>query len=722
MNYLSLLLLICGFTTLHAQNQSAQGRVEWNALAQVARTFRTTGKIDAQSLEKFPVYAIHSEWYVSLYGKTVPNANWTFLKEQGVLVGATAGEITTIKVPLAQFPTIDLSSVYSYVEIPAKAFPHLAKAVVDTRADSVQHGWNLPEAFTGRDVLIGITDWGFDYTHPMFYDTLLQSSRVFAAWDQYKQSGSSPVNYNYGVEYDSPMELSAAGSDTANIYSYHTHGSHVAGITGGSGAGLPYRGFAFEAQFLFTTFLIDASSVIDAFSWMKEKADAEGKRLVINMSWGLYYMGTLDGNSLLSEAIEALAAEGVVFVSSAGNNGDVNHHIKKQFNNDAFSSHINFYPYSANPFMWGQSITMWGEQAHAFSAGIEVYNTSSLLVSSPLYNTATISNYIDSMLITGTDTIFFNLSADAAHPLNGRPTMRLRVKNTNTALKVVLKSSAANGTVHYWNVTELTTGVGNWGMPFQSFGANGLAGDALYSIGEPACSPDVISVAAYSSGTYNSQGNFVGGAMAGFTSSGPLYNEEMKPDIAAPGVNVISSISSFTDAAYTPFASVSFNGRDYDFARFSGTSMSSPCVAGIVALILDASPSLSPAQVKNILKTTRRLDSYTGQIDAPGHTRWGMGKVNAYQAVVLALNTVSLEELSKDNWLIVYPNPASGEIQLLTPENQAVSDVFVISLDGRRTAVDASANSIDCSQLTTGTYFIEATVAGKLIRTKFVKL
>jgi len=196
----------------------------------------------------------------------------------------------------------------------------------------------------------------------------------------------------------------------------------------------------------------------------------------------------------------------------------------------------------------------------------------------------------------------------------------------------------------------------------------------------------------------------------------------MKPDIAAPGVNVISSISSFTDADYTPFTTVTFNGRDYDFARFSGTSMSSPCVAGIVALILDANPTLSPAQVKNILKTTARLDTYTGTITAPGHPRWGMGKVNAYQAVVLALSTVSIEELENNNWMAVYPNPASGNIQLLLPDNAAVSNVAVISADGRRTGLPVNDNTIDCSGLTGGTYFIEAQLSGKILRTKFVKL
>src|SRR3990167_6193908 len=111
----------------------------------------------------------------------------------------------------------------------------------------------------------------------------------------------------------------------------------------------------------------------------------------------------------------------------------------------------------------------------------------------------------------------------------------------------------------------------------------------------------------------------------------------MKPDISAPGVSVASSISSFTDAAYSQIATTNFNGTDYDFARFSGTSMASPCGTGIVALMLDANQFLSSAQVKSFIKSTARLDQHTGVITAPGHTRWGMGKINAYKAVIFPI-------------------------------------------------------------------------------------
>ncbi|MFM7662066.1 MAG: S8 family serine peptidase, partial [Bacteroidota bacterium] len=145
--------------------------------------------------------------------------------------------------------TNDFTGVY--VELSQKNQPTLEKALKDTRADSVHLGIGLPEGYTGKDVYIGVTDWGFDYTSPMFYDTALQETRIVAAWDQFKLSGPAPVGFVYGTEYNTPSSLITAGCDTSNIYSYSTHGSHVAGIAGGSGAGTPNRGMAFESKFLF---------------------------------------------------------------------------------------------------------------------------------------------------------------------------------------------------------------------------------------------------------------------------------------------------------------------------------------------------------------------------------------------------------------------------------------------------------------------------------------
>jgi subtilisin family serine protease len=570
-------------------------------------------------------------------------------------------------------------------------------------------------------VLIGVTDWGFDYTHPVFYDTLLQTNRIFAAWDQFKTNGPAPNGFSYGTEYATPSSLLAAGSDTSNIYSYGTHGTHVAGIAGGAGANTAYRGVAYDAQFLFVTFLVDEGAVLDAWQWMYQKALAADKRLVINMSWGLYHFGTLDGTSLLSQAIDAFSNLGVVFVNSGGNNGAVNFHLKKTFNNDLLKSRIEFYDYSANPNMWGQSIHAWGEAGQAFENGLIITNSSNvLLAETPFYSTATTSSYIDTFLVVNQDTIWYNISADAAHPLNGKPQMRLRVKNTNTALRVQLKSQANAGTVHYWNVTELTNDVGNWGMDFLAAGAGTTAGDNQNGISEPSCADQVISVAAYATQYATNSGSLVGGALANFSSRGPRYDGAMKPDIAAPGVAIASAVSSFTDANYTSVGNTSFNNTTYHFAKFSGTSMASPMVAGVVALMLEANPYLSASQIKEIIMNTARQDNYTGVIPAGGSPLWGAGKVNAYAAVKLALQTLGTQNaLVSTDWN-VYPNPVQNYLHFTIVELPEFAEI--ISLDGKRFLCPILNGKVAVQDLPLGSYYIRLQINGKIQQAPFVKI
>lgn len=91
----------------------------------------------------------------------------------------------------------------------------------------------------------------------------------------------------------------------------------------------------------------------------------------------------------------------------------------------------------------------------------------------------------------------------------------------------------------------------------------------------------------------------VGNIMAGFSSRGPYLVEPnwVKPDITAPGVNIL--------AAYTPEQATG-GGSLYEY--LSGTSMSGPHIAGLGALVKEARPDWSPAQIKSALMTTARQD------------------------------------------------------------------------------------------------------------------
>ena len=92
-------------------------------------------------------------------------------------VGAQRGSIVSFRIDIHHLDMLEGLGLSAW-QLAGKAAPDLEKARYGTRADSVQAGLGLPQAFTGEDVLIGVVDWGFDYTHPMFYDAGLNASRI----------------------------------------------------------------------------------------------------------------------------------------------------------------------------------------------------------------------------------------------------------------------------------------------------------------------------------------------------------------------------------------------------------------------------------------------------------------------------------------------------------------------------------------------------------------
>ena len=460
------------------------------------------------------------------------------------------------------------------------------------------------------------------------------------------------------------------GSDTANVYSYSTHGTHVAGIAAGGGAGVGLTGMAPAAELLFATLMVDEAAALDAFEWMAGVAEADGKRLVINNSWGLPQWGTPDGTALSNQFIDALSEDGVVFVSSNGNNGDSNFHIDHTFAGvgDTIRSRVQFYPLSANPNAWGQNLTLWGEPGESFSAGFMLtQGVSSVVGTSPMYNTSDGPLVLDTIHVVNDDTLIYDIAMETAHPNNGRPFLQMRIHKGSSNLAVVLQATAESGRVHAWNHTHLSNDVGNWGQNFQAAQSTWLAGNPYYGIQQPACGHSVIAIGAYSSEYQNSQGTEVGGSLANFSTYGPTLDERLKPNVSAPGVNVESSLSSFRDGSYSVTSQAEWAGATYDFGKLSGTSMSSPATAGVVALMLEANPTLSAEDVKTILEWTAREDNDTGSLPAEGDLVWGHGKVTASQAVMAALGWISdvgpfLPAPADEASLLAHPNPTTDDV------------------------------------------------------------
>lgn len=598
----------------------------------------------------------------------------------------------------------------------------LHRAAVDGHVDSVRMAIDLPQEFTGQGVIIGITDWGFDYTHPVFYDTLMQHYRVLRAWDQFKTSGPAPEGYNYGTEYVGQEALLAAQCDTSNIYKYAYHGTHCAGIAGGAGAGTIYRGVAVEAEYLFVTVSLTDQEVIDAWRWMYDVAQQEGKRLVISMSWGLYYLDNMDGTGPLAEEMQRLNDLGVVFVSSAGNNGEENFHISHTFTQqDTIRTQFTFAPSSTSATCTGADITMISSENTPFSFSLMVMNPALNVLEQTAFFTTNSDAVADSFLIVNTDTIFYRYEIQSNTPYNHKPVVQFRVMKS-PAYRFGLAIAAESGEFHAWNLAHIETNYGNWGGEFKkpSNHPDWIEGDPEYGISAPANIDCAISVASHLSRYKAPAGIYVGGTISSFSSYGPGFGQSMKPEISAPGSNVVSSLSSFTNTfSGTYVKTIHFNDRTYHFVSLSGTSMSCPFVAGVAALVLQANPFLSASQVKEILLETAYNDEHT---EEAGVIRFGHGKVNAYQAVLRALSTVGVEDhtAAQEPLYTVYPNPAQGQCFVTANTESMNTRCQVIDLSGRivlQTTLTPGVNTLNLHALTPGCYLMKI-IDDKTVTTK----
>ncbi|HWW84560.1 MAG TPA: S8 family peptidase [Vicinamibacterales bacterium] len=204
-------------------------------------------------------------------------------------------------------------------------------------------------------------------------------------------------------------------------------------------------------------------------------------------------------------------------------------------------------------------------------------------------------------------------------------------------IRVVNLSVGATITESYWTdpLTLAAKRVVDAGVTVVSAAGNrgkNASGDLQYGgIASPGNAPWVLTVGASST---NGTTDRADDTMAGFSSHGPTYLDwSAKPDLVAPGVGTVS-LADPLSAFYTSKARYLLPGllpTPYlPYISLSGTSMAAPVVSGTVALMMEASPSLTPNAVKAILQ-------YTAQ-EYPGYDPLvqGAGFLNTLGAVRLA--------------------------------------------------------------------------------------
>ncbi len=198
-------------------------------------------------------------------------------------------------------------------------------------------------------------------------------------------------------------------------------------------------------------------------------------------------------------------------------------------------------------------------------------------------------------------------------------------------IRVLNLSFSARPSSHYWDDPINQMIMRLWDAGVTVVAASGNRGSNAMTIGVPGNTPYIITVGAMSDNAtpYDGNDDFV----TKFSSSGPTYEGFLKPEIVAPGSRVQGLIANgtFIRNNFSMYDNDPFN--EHDYFELSGTSQSTAVTAGVVALMLQANPELTPNDVK-----CRLLDSARVAIKEDGSLAFsifqqGSGLIDAYSAV-----------------------------------------------------------------------------------------
>jgi subtilisin family serine protease len=285
---------------------------------------------------------------------------------------------------------------------------------------------------------------------------------------------------------------------------------------------------------------------------------------------------------------------------------------------------------------------------------------------------------------------------------------------------------AAGGSVHAWNLAQ---------KPFASFGvANYYNGDSLISVNElGGTAKRNITVGAYYGklsyalwgGRWSPYPDDSGyHTLTLFSGRGPTVDGRIKPDITAPGSNQAGAMARFlTDKSNMVYWPDSPAVEDR-YAVTGGTSVASPIVAGVVALMLEYNPSLTVEQARTIIQATAINDLATGPIGTMYNSLWGAGKVNALGAVDKMINgtavgppNASPREASSTYGLI---RLSGNRLRFIGSAKSSSGELTVelFSLSGRRLMRQTSlrwGDVVTLAPLPQGVYFARAVEKGRVL-------
>ena len=582
----------------------------------------------------------------------------------------------TFQVRLDNLETLANLFEVQYVSLSRKAEIQLNNALHDAGADIVHAGTNLSMPYTGKGVLTGLVDIGIDYTHPAFKNETGDSLRIIKAWAQNLKGGMSPKDFNYGVELVGEKEILAVAHDSIKSM----HGTVVLGslASGGYGSNGKFKGAAPESKIIAVTSRQFDNSILDGVSYFFREAKKMQKRGVFNISWGSH-IGPHDGTSLFDQAIDSIISAGNVVLGAAGNWNGANIHIEHSTTTDTMTTNSLILQGNVEDYI---VVDLWGKPNTSFQVQLKAIDklTGAVSYASRRFSTS-IQRENAFFTVFGKDTTFMYVINKTKNAYNNRPSSLVAVLHNHVSTGKNISLSIFTGSqneVHAW------LGQNGWFWDFTEKGfkmPNYIRSDNAHSVGEiGGSSKSIITVGAYV--PHRPYKNLLGenivvrgdsGAICTFSSVGPTLDGRTKPDITAPG-SMALPCNSFNydpngdDGARTVFrSSLNSENKTYSWFNVDATSYAAPFVAGSVALLLQANPTLNQKQIKDLLLKNSTVDKFTGAIPTNGSNTWGYGKLNIYKAISSLLNIpTAVDDKAFGGGVFWSSNPVSSSITVFS--------------------------------------------------------
>jgi len=723
--------------------------------------------------EKYPaspfITNINGQRDISLLIETNGPLERADFNKTGINIRSVFGNIATADVPLEKIAFLQNMPGVKRIELPLLLQKQDTTMKRMTMVDKVHAGLApLPKAFTGESCMIGVIDDGIDFTHPDFNDST-GKSKVLSIWNMDRQ-GTPPTGFNYGTEikYDSieyyRLNLRADPVDTYSrerLLGFSSHGTPVAGLAAGKNGVAPGALIAGVALPATVDALLGSDRMLDAMVYLYQTAQQIKRKCIINISLGTAWGGPHDGKTLVEKAIDNFAFEkpDLLIVSSAGNEGNNFKHwggfpIHRDSSFNFFQCAYGGQIYISIPRGQSKDISVSLTDSKMGDINHKIISRDSILGQTPFFN---IGQLIDSNTIGTAETQLKNGNASSSfrfavsHYNDDYDELIIDVKDYTSAnnefdwhlYRLIFKGEGKMVHVYYpfWNL-----------HPAFIFSNNPLPTDSTFRMSDnhftsviPTHAFSILTAGAYNLRQcyVNMQNKIVNGyqpcQLTYFTSRGPTFDGRIKPDVLAPGENVIAPGRRFE----------TYFGHEYflDSSRtmFGGTSASSPIVAGMAALLWEQYKNDSPDEIKQRLKNNTYSDSYT-TVDGPlPNNRAGWGKADAFKAatgistysdtlckpVYCLVNTNPVDTLPQppvvqtDAFYQIVSNPAGNTLRLFYRTFQS-EDYSVYDLMGRQVAkgkLPASPSAwmlnIPIGYLAPGYYFFKA---GTYKTIKFLKL